>query len=154
MPLEQAKPYNGFVPVYDLAAVAGDFSEFQQAEGTDWVELPEEFATREGMFVIRVFGDSMNKRIPNGSWCLFKANPSGSRNSKIVLIQHRDIEDPDHGGSYTVKRYQSEKRNEEDFEVNRRIVLMPDSTVFGYEPLVLDTPDEDVRVIGEFIAVI
>jgi uncharacterized protein len=154
VPFVQAKPYDGFVPVYDLAAAAGDFSELQQAAYADWVELPEEFATREGMFVIRVVGESMNKRIPNGSWCLFKANPGGTRNSKIVLVQHRDIEDPDHGGSYTVKRYHSEKGVENDVEVNQQIVLMPESTVFGYQPMTLDQPDEDVKVIGEFIAII
>ena len=55
-------------------------------EDYDWVELPDTFLTKKGMFVMQVIGESMNKRIPNGSWCLFKSNPSGTRNSKIVLV--------------------------------------------------------------------
>jgi uncharacterized protein len=152
--IEKAKPYNGYVPVYDFPIAAGGFSETQNVEDFDWVKLPEEFATREGMFVTRVVGESMNKRIPNGAWCLFKANPGGSRNGKVVLVQHRSIEDPDHGGSYTIKIYNSEKKVEEGVEVNSKIILKPDTNAFGYKPIVIEDELEDVKVVGEFLAVI
>jgi SOS-response transcriptional repressor LexA len=137
-----------------LEAAAGDFSLFQHPEDNQWVKLPEEFATREGMFVVRVVGESMNKRIPNGAWCLFKANPAGTRNSKIVLVQHRDINDPDHGGSYTVKRYESEKVLDDGVLVNEKIKLKPETTAFGYMPIFIESPDSDIIIIGEFIAVL
>jgi uncharacterized protein len=153
--LEDVKPYENAVPIYDLEIAAGQFSEEQQADDYDWVELPDSFRLQEGHFVTRVVGESMNKRIPNGAWCLFRANPGGSRNNKIVIAQHRNIQDPDTGGSFTIKRYTSEKAIDGDTWSHQKIVLHPDSNVDSYEPIELD--DEtfvDLRIIGEFIAVL
>jgi hypothetical protein len=92
----------------------------------------------------------MNKRIINGSWCLFKANPGGSRNGKIVLVQHRDIQDPDHGGTYTVKTYHSEKVEEDGVLVNQRIILKPETNAHGYSPISIMN-DEGFVVIGQYL---
>jgi DUF2075 family protein len=151
---ENAKPYQGCVPVFDIAAAAGEFSSTQYTEGCEWVELPDDFVTREGMFIIQVVGESMNRRIPNGSWCLFKANPAGTRNNKVVLVQHRDIHDSDHGGTYTVKIYHSEKIVEDDAVVNQKIILSPDTNAFGYKPIVFENKNQNLVVLGEFVAVI
>ena len=157
---EQAKPYQGYVPIFDLEVAAGGFSEQQglenagNPEDSEWVQLPEHINTTQGMFVTRVVGESMNKRIINGSWCLFKANPGGSRNGKIVLVQHRDIEDPDHGGTYTVKTYQSEKIEEDGVLINQRIVLKPETNAYGYSPIVIDDCGEELVVVGEFLVVV
>lgn len=151
---EQAKPYQGYVPIFDLEVAAGGFSDQQGLENQEdfnWVELPEHINTTQGMFVTRVVGESMNKRIINGSWCLFKANPGGSRNGKIVLVQHRDIEDPDHGGTYTVKTYHSEKVEEDGVLVNQRIVLKPETNAYGYSPIVIDNNGDELVVVGELI---
>jgi len=51
----------------------------------------------------------MNKKIPNGSYCLFKQDEGGSRNGKIVLAEHYSIQDADFGAGYTVKEYHSTK---------------------------------------------
>ena len=40
---------------------------------------------------------------------VFRAKPAGTRQGRIVLVQYRGEADPDTGGSYTVKRYSSEK---------------------------------------------
>jgi hypothetical protein len=149
----QIKPYRGYVPLFDLQAAAGDFSDFQLAEEANWIKLPEYINTSEGMFVIQVVGESMNRRIPNGSWCLFKADPGGTRNGKIVLAQSRSIEDPDHGGSYTVKLYESEKATQGSELLNQKIVLKPDTSAFGYSPIRLSA-ESDVVIIGEFLAVL
>lgn len=154
---EQAKPYQGYVPIFDLEVAAGDFSDQQGVEQPhehEWVQLPEHINTTEGMFVTRVVGESMNRRIINGSWCLFKANPGGSRNGKIVLVQHRDIEDPDHGGTYTVKTYHSEKTEEDGVLVNGRVVLTPETNAYGYVPIVLQDTREYLVVVGEFLLVL
>ncbi len=123
-------------------------------EQSEWVQLPEHINTTQGMFVTRVVGESMNKRIINGSWCLFKANPGGSRNGKIVLVQHRDIEDPDHGGTYTVKTYHSEKIEGDGVLVNQRIVLKPETNAYGYPPIVVEDSGEELVVVGEFLLVL
>ncbi|HSK80334.1 MAG TPA: hypothetical protein VLQ45_28025 [Thermoanaerobaculia bacterium] len=51
----------------------------------------------------------MNRTIPNGTWGLSRLNPQGTRDGKIVLVQHRQIQDTDLGGHFTLKRYRSEK---------------------------------------------
>jgi uncharacterized protein len=154
VPFEQAKPYKTHVPIYDLQAAAGGFSDFQVMEDCQWVELPSHINVSEGMFVMQVVGESMNRRIPNGSWCLFKANPGGTRNGKVVLVQHREIEDPDHGGEYTVKVYSSEKVLDEGVSVNSKIVLKPDSTAFGYKPIIFSGNQASLVVLGEFLLVV
>jgi hypothetical protein len=98
-----------------------------------------------------VVGESMKKRISNGSWCLIKTNPIGSRNGKIVLVQHRDIQDPDHGGTYTVKTYYSEKIEEEGVLVNKRSVLKPETNAYGYSPIFVEDGGEELFVVDEFL---
>lgn len=155
MPFERAQPYEGYVPIFDIAAAAGEFSPQQHAEEFNWIKLPEEFSTRPGMFVIRVQGESMNKRIPNGSWCLFRQTPGGTKNGKVVLVQHSSISDTDHGGSYTVKVYHSEKRQIGDALVNEKIILSPDTNAIGYTNIVIKGDDLlEFRVAGELIAVL
>ena len=164
----KVKPYENSVPIYGLDAAAGRFSETQTVnevpevgnianlEEYDWVELPDSFRTKPGQFVARVVGESMNRRIPNGSWCLFNLKPAGTRQGKVVLVQHRNIEDPDTGGQYTVKLYESEKiiGEEEDWQ-HSRITLKPDSTESIYQPMVfVEESVEELVVIAEMVAVI
>ncbi|MGM0417782.1 MAG: DNA/RNA helicase domain-containing protein [Thermodesulfobacteriota bacterium] len=153
---KEVNPYENSVPIYNMEIAAGNFNYEVYNEDFDWVELPEEFRIREGLFVARVAGESMNRRIPNGAWCLFKANPSGSRNNKIVIVQHKDIFDQDTGSSYTIKIYKSEKIffSDESWE-HSKIILKPDSTFDNYNDIIFENiPEEDLQVIGEFIAVI
>jgi uncharacterized protein len=164
----EVKPYINAVPIYDLAIAAGMFSgtqlinEVPQAEGNNnieqyqWVELPDSFRIRSGQFVARVVGESMNKRIPNGAWCLFSLNPVGTRQGKTVLVQHRDIEDPDMGGHYTLKIYESEKQaGEHGGWRHSRITLKPNSTDPSYKPIFLQPESaDDIKVIAEFVAVL
>lgn len=152
---EEMAPDINAVPLYDLEIAAGSFSDYQQAEDYDWVVLPEPFDAKANYFVARVMGESMNKRIPNGSWCLFKADVGGTRQGKIVLVQHRDIQDVEMGGQYTVKRYYSEKGEGVDGEwAHSRIVLKPETTAFGYYDLVFESSEDELVVIGEFLAVL
>jgi uncharacterized protein len=152
----EAKPYENCVPIYNLQVAAGAFSNEQVIEEHDWVELPPEFRVQDGLFVTQVIGESMNRRIPNGSWCLFRANPVGTRNGRIVLVQHREINDGDTGGHFTVKVYSSEKSVDEDAEwQHQRITLSPDTTASGYSPIILDGADlDEFKVLAEFVAVL
>jgi uncharacterized protein len=152
----ETKPYENCIPLYDLSIAAGIFSDEQVVEEHDWVEMPPEFRIQEGMFVTRVVGESMNRRIPNGSWCLFRANPVGTREGTIVLVQHREINDTELGGHYTIKVYHSEKVASEDFEwQHRRIILKPDTNSPGYSPIILDGESlDEFKVLAEFVAVL
>ena len=71
-----------------------------------------------------------------------------------MLVQYRGEADPDTGGSYTVKRYSSEKAASEDDDWRHaRIVLSPINP--EYEPIVF-SPDESghVAVIAEMVTVL
>lgn len=156
LPEPEVMPFINSVPVYNLKIAAGDFSEYQTAGEFDWVELPEHIRIADGYFVAQVLGESMNRRIPNGSWCLFKANPGGSREGKIVLVQHRDIQDVEQGGHYTVKEYRSEKADAgDDNWYHSKIILKPKTSALGYKDITL-TEDQarHLRVVGEFVSIL
>jgi len=144
------------IPLLNIKAAAGGFSMEQHLEVCDWVRLPEPFAHKSGYFVAQVVGESMNRRIPNGAWCLFKQDQGGSRNGKIVLVESSHIQDTETGSSYTVKRYHSEKVSDDKggWE-HSKIVLSPMSSVeaFGDVELVGDQV-ESFGVVGEFVAVL
>ncbi|MDE2274842.1 MAG: DUF2075 domain-containing protein [Burkholderiales bacterium] len=146
-------------PVVDLRFAAGTFSETQALEdgADDWVALPDWVRPQPGLFVAQVVGESMNRRIPNGAWCLFRANPAGSRQGKVVVVQHRSIEDPETGGRYTVKIYASEKVPAEDGGWrHERITLRPDSDRSVFEPIEIDVHEgeDSFVVIAELLTVL
>jgi hypothetical protein len=146
--------YVNAVPIFDLQIAAGAFSEEQWIDECKWAELPDPFVAKKGFFLAKVVGESMNKRIPNGSWCVFKASPEGSRQGRVVLVQHRKIQDPD-SGQFTVKIYDSKKILFEDSWVHERIILRPDSRESGFKEIVLHRDDTaELKVIGEFVAVV
>lgn len=129
------------VPVVELRFAAVAFSDPQALESgaIEWVALPSWIRQQPGLFVAQVVGESMNRRIPNGAWCLFRANPSGTRQGKIVVAEHRDIDDPETGGRYTIKRYSSEKvLDTEGGWRHERIVLKPESDRTTFEPIVIE----------------
>jgi hypothetical protein len=81
-----ASRFTTHVPVYDLTAAAGFWGPESVPEEIGWTELPG-VAVKPGMFVARVTGTSMEPLIPDGSWCLFRPCPAGSREGRIVLVQ-------------------------------------------------------------------
>ena len=78
---------------------------------------------------------------------------TGTRQGRTVLVQLRDEVDPDTGERYTVKRYRSEKTDDEDGWRHVRILLEPVNPVFT--PIELETDDEgSVAVVAELVEVI
>lgn len=152
------KPYVNAVPLIDLKFAAGAFGDAQGIDEneTAWVTLPDIFRPRRGLFVAQVIGESMNRRIPNEAWCLFRINPAGTRQGKVVVAQHRSIHDPDLGGAYTIKVYQSEKRDSADgMWAHTRITLKPDSTDTSFENIELGPEEaDDLSIVAELIAVL
>ncbi|GIW72681.1 MAG: hypothetical protein KatS3mg102_2223 [Planctomycetota bacterium] len=155
VPREKAEAYVRHLPLYTLEAAAGAFSEGQIPQEAGWVEV-EGCNLREGMFVARVVGESMNRRIPNGAYCIFRRPVEGSRNGRVLLVQHRDFTDPETGGHYTVKVYQSEKEAAEEGEWRHTVIrLIPDSTDPAFQPMELrQASEEDFRVVAEFLTVL
>jgi len=148
---EEEEMFHSVVPLYDLRVAAGAFSEEQSPQGMGWVEIPNR-KVRKGMFVAQVVGHSMEPRISSGSYCLF-AHPAGSNQGKIVLAQHREIWDPETGGTFTVKRYRSEKKYSEDGTwEHTEIRLEPLNPAF--DPIIIREAEEgELRLIAELVDV-
>lgn len=152
---EEVKPYVNSIPLVDISAAAGNFSDLQSHSDLTWIEPPFSISAKEGYFVCKVVGESMNKRIPNGSYCLFKQDEGGSRNGKIVLVESTDINDSEFGSGYTVKEYQSIKNVSDDEWRHESIILKPMSTIEEYSDIVLSEDDlRNFRVVGIFDKVI
>ncbi|WP_129242499.1 DNA/RNA helicase domain-containing protein [Achromobacter veterisilvae] len=147
------------LPLIDIKMAAGAFSDIQALEeaANQWLEPPDWVTPQPGLFVAQVVGESMSRRIPNGSWCLFRANPSGTRQGKVVIVQHRSIDDPETGGKYTIKVYSSEKTiNPDGSWQHEQIVLHPDSLQPGYEPIVIhrEAAGDDFMIVAELLTVL
>jgi SOS-response transcriptional repressor LexA len=91
----------------------------------------------------------MEPLIPDGSWCLFRPCPAGSREGRIVLVQFASLGAGENGGRFTVKKYHSEKTVTVDGWRHDRIQLLPLNPAF--EPIALEPEDAgELLVAGEF----
>ena len=152
---EEVKPYINCIPLVDISAAAGNFSDLQSHSKLTWIEPPFNISAKKGYFVCKVVGESMNKRIPNGSYCLFKQDEGGSRNGKIVLVESTSINDSEFGSGYTVKEYHSLKNVSDEGWRHESIRLKPLSNLEEYKDLVLTVDDLlNFRVVGIFDRVI
>jgi SOS-response transcriptional repressor LexA len=95
----------------------------------------------------------MEPAIPDGSYCLFRAPVTGTRQGKTVLVQLRDRIDPETGERYTIKRYTSEKVGDGELWHHSRIALKPLNPDF--QAIVLTGSDDgEFQVVAEFLEVI
>jgi DUF2075 family protein/SOS-response transcriptional repressor LexA len=147
----ELKPFVTAVPLYNLDVAAGAFSDLQMAEVTDWVPVPPTQPIDETYFACRVIGESMNLIIPNGATCLFRKDPGGSRNGKIVLVELTNQRDQESGYGYTVKEYQSIKTEDDDGFHHQIIRLKPRSSDPSIATIELTAQDDaQFHVVGVF----
>ena len=139
------------VPVWSLQAAAGNWSEEQRPDIVGWLRIADR-QLQPGMFVARVTGRSMEPRIPNGAWCLFRPCTGGSREGRILLVQLQTAESDVDGGRFTLKKYHSVKRSTGDGWEHAVVELQPLNP--AYAPILLDPDNVDGVVINaEFVAV-
>lgn len=152
--VDKGQKYKEYLPVYSLAAACGKFGEGIDASDEGWMKVDIGKKLNKDMFVTKVVGHSMEPKIPNNSYCVFTKYTGGSREGLIVLAQHHDISDPETGGSYTVKKYRSEKKLDRDGTLrHEKIILEPLNR--EYKPIVLpNVEDGEFKIIAEFVAVI
>ena len=101
----------------------------------------------------RIVGESMFPTIKNGAYCVFRSPVEGTRQGRVVLVQKRSMTDPETGGSYTVKRYQSTKAMDEEGWRHESIQLIPDNPDRDKFPILAFSSegDADLRIVAEFI---
>ena len=126
------------------------------ASAHSWITWPGHPDFREGMFVARVNGRSMEPNIPNGAYCLFAPVSSSSREGRTLLVYNNAIRgrDPLTGDAYTLRKYHAQKAidGSEDF---RHTKVTLSATHEDFEPIVFTAMEEsDVWVLGEFVTVV
>jgi len=142
------------LPRYSLAVAAGKFLENREVTAEGWEEAPGDLKVTPEMFVARIAGRSMEPRIPDGSLCVFKMGVAGSRQGRLVLVEHAG------GGTndrYTVKRYRSEKSaggadEPQGAWTHTRITLESLNPEFASWDL--DPAEDRFRILAEFIRVL
>ena len=141
--------FSTHLPLYSLRAAAGRLGDEMLSEAEDWVPAPEGMRLSEDLFVAHVEGRSMEPRIPDGSLNLFRFNPVGSRQGKILLIEKFGV--VDQTARFTIKRYTSGKGkrgvDEWEHEWIRLEPLNPEFEAWSVDP-------EGFAVVAEWLRVI
>jgi type I restriction enzyme R subunit len=141
---------DGFVPVYDLQAVATSFREQTTPKVKGWKPMNGRKINKD-MFIAQVVGKSMEPTIADGSWCLFRFERGGSRNGLVVLVESRQVKDPETGLAFTIKRYHSEKEDLGNGQWrHKKITLSPDNKTFP-DIIIENVGGDDFRVVAEFV---
>ena len=140
-----------FLPLYSIKAACGYFGDGENVEEEGWVRVEGVGRLNRNMYVVQAVGDSMEPLIQDGDYCVFRSNPAGSRQGKVILAQHHSKYDPDYSGSYSIKTYTSRKNFDEYGNwMHEEIVLQPKNT--AYDPIIINEDDaEDFRIVGEFV---
>jgi phage repressor protein C with HTH and peptisase S24 domain len=147
----EGQPFVTHLPRYSLAVAAGPFLENavidETRENQAWEEAPAGLRLTREMFVAEIVGHSMEPLIPDGSLCVFRRGVTGSRQGRLVLVEALGEAGNDR---YTVKRYRSEKRQNEAGEwSHERIRLEPLNPAF--EAWDLDPQEDRYRILAEFV---
>lgn len=145
--------YLDYLPYYSIKAACGAFGEWQVVNEEGWVKVQGLGPLSRGMFVIKAVGHSMEPRIKDGDLCVFRATVAGSRNNKIVLVQHHEVYDSENQGRYSIKKYTSKKIYDEQTGEwqHEEILLQPLNHT--YPPIQIKEENSFV-VVGEFLGVV
>jgi len=150
---KRADRYRTCVPLIDLKIAAGSFGDDQEPEFDSWVEIKASGPLQRGMFVAQVTGRSMEPLIPDGAFCLFQRKAPALRDGMIAAVQLHGLEDPEHGGRYTVKKLAvTTERDPATGEMRRRTILEPLNP--ECRPLVVSDESGDIRLVAEFVEVL
>lgn len=146
--------YIDFLPFYSIQAACGYFGEGEMVDEKGWMKVEGMGKLNRNMFIVQAVGHSMEPLIYDGDYCVFRANPAGSRQGKIVLAEHHNYYDPDYAGSYSIKTYTSKKSFDvEGNWMHEEIILMPKNS--EYTPIVIEEENSDeFRIVGEFIGIL
>lgn len=146
--------YIDFLPLYSIQAACGYFGEGELVNENGWMKVEGMGKINRNMFIVQAVGHSMEPLIQDGDYCVFRANPAGSRQGKIVLAEHHNYYDADYTGSYSIKIYTSRKSfDAEGNWAHEEIVLQPKNPI--YSPIIIDEENADeFRIVGEFIGIL
>ena len=146
--------YIDFLPFYSIKAACGHFGQGEVIDELGWIRVEGFGKLNRNMYVVQAVGHSMEPIISDGDYCVFRANPAGSRQEKIVLAEHYSSYDADYTGSYSIKTYTSKKKFDEFGNwAHEEIVLEPKNR--SYSSIVINEEEsESFRIVGELIGIL
>ncbi|WP_370263321.1 helix-turn-helix transcriptional regulator [Limnobacter sp.] len=143
------------VPLYTLHTAADHARGLPKSDPEDWFELPAHLHGQPDMFVARFHGDTMDKRIPPGALCLFRFNPQGARNGKILLVQHPQIPTSEHDAHCVLKRYKTHKVFDGSGRAHTEVHLCPESRNPAHQVFIMSAEEADhMLVVAEFMGLV
>ncbi|MCK5599095.1 DUF2075 domain-containing protein [bacterium] len=151
------REYSELLPVYEMKIACGAFIEGETGDKLGWAEVLDKKLS-EDMFIAQVQGHSMEPKIPDGAYCIFRLHPKGSREGKIVLCQHDKLYGADKELGFTLKKYHSEKEEYEGNWRHKKIQLLALNPDYDGYTWIRDEIDEDFnsrfKVIAEFVEIL
>jgi len=151
--MDEKNKFVEYLPVYDVQAVATSFKDQTIPEVIGWKPMDGRKIHKE-MFIAQVVGKSMEPKIKDASWCLFRFEKGGTRNGLIVLAESKRIKDTETGQSFTIKWYHSEKGYlDEDQFFHKKIILSPDNKDFK-DIVIENVSGNDFRIVAEWVEVL
>ena len=145
--------FDDHLPIYTVEAVATSFREQTTPKVLGWKPMNKGKKFNDAYFIAKVVGRSMEPKISDGSWCLFRFEKGGSRHG-IVLVESKRVSDPETQQSFTIKSYNSEKKYFKDGTwEHKKIVLSPANKEFK-DIVLIKVPGDEFKVIAEFIQVL
>jgi len=147
-------PYINALPFLDIKAAAD--STYDTIDGVFSNDSSFKIVPIEGgpfqkdRFLVRAEGDSMEPRIPNGSLCLFRHDPGGSRKGKIVLCRIEGFAGD--APVAVIKLYQSARTPSPDSLGSAHKIVLS-SLNPNHDPIVL-TEGNEFSILGIFEKVI
>lgn len=140
--VSDSQKFTTHLPLYTLRAACGYFVDHEEPEIEGWIDVSSAVQhPNKDMFVVHAKGDSMLPKIKDKDLCVFELYHGGSRNDEIVLTQLNE-HDSDYGGSYTIKKYHSEKKLVDDVILHTKVELLPLNTD-GYTSIELNEETAD-----------
>jgi len=141
-------PFVNALPLISLRAVAN--SEYGTLDGyfaepnsVTWHRVPGG-PFPEDRFLVRAEGDSMEPLIQNGQLCIFRRDPGGSRNGKIVLCRIGGY--AGNASVAVIKRYRSARQHGQD-TIGEASMIVLSSINEKHEDIVV-TNGEHLSIMG------
>ena len=117
--IDKSLIYETYLPLFDIQAACGYFN-YQSGTGFKcWFNASDYSGNlNDDMFVVKAVGDSMNPKINDGDYCIFKKygvdSVIGSREGKIVLFEKYDSITET---NYVIKEYHHEGKGTDDEKI-------------------------------------
>lgn len=138
------------VEVFDARAAAGPNPQSMPVRLRAWAEPPiGRHPNPEGLFLLRIAGDSMAPRVRDGDWVLLRQPVSPPLLGKVVLVQLPDTADG------TVARWFLKRIAALEAPESGGMCVHLASTAPNVTPIVVQVADEsELQFIGELVEVV